>query len=114
MFNIHLILLLNQLSKHMQVCQPFQRGLRCIHSKTGFSFLNSKDLSGGSQQLQAAHPKQQNPYSDDTTCDSKMPPLMHREHTQDSKNISTVNQTSFTARTQREDSKEGRRGCPTP
>lgn len=114
MFNIHLILLLNQLSKHMQVCQPFQRGLQCIHSKTGFSFLNSKDLSGGSQQLQAAHPKQQNPYSDDPTCDSKMLPLMHREHTQDSKNISTVNQTSFTARTQRENSKEGRRGCSTP
>lgn len=31
MFNIHLILLLNQLSKHMQVCQLSQAGLQCIH-----------------------------------------------------------------------------------
>lgn len=53
----------------MQVCQLSQAGLQCTHCKTGSSLLNSKDLPGGSQQLQAAHPKQQNHYPDDPTRD---------------------------------------------
>lgn len=65
----------------MQVCQLSQAGLQCSHCKTGSSPLNSKDLSGGSQHLQAAHPKQQNLYSDDPNCDSKLSPCMQRAHT---------------------------------